>query len=67
MSNRLLEMCISCSMVVLVRDELTETSFNQMIATGLKQAKEDDSFAVDEILKKILYTRKYIYDRSLCE
>lgn len=35
------------------RDELTEIKFNQMIATGLKQAKEDDSFDADEVFEEL--------------
>ena len=31
------------------RDEMTAAQFDQMMATGLRQAKEDDSFDVDEV------------------
>ena len=35
------------------RDEMTTVQFNQMMATGLKQAKEDDSFDVDEAFAQL--------------
>lgn len=35
------------------RDEMTIAEFNQMMATGLKQAKEDDSFDVDEVFNEL--------------
>ena len=35
------------------RDELTTAQFNQMMATGLKQAREDDSFDVDEVFEEL--------------
>lgn len=31
------------------RDEMTDAQFDEMMATGLKQAKEDDSFTIDEV------------------
>ena len=31
------------------RDEMTNAQFSQMMATGLRQAQEDDSFDVDEV------------------
>lgn len=31
------------------RDEMTKAEFNRMMATGLQQAKDDDSFEVDEV------------------
>ncbi len=33
--------------MVPARDEMTTAQFNQIMATGLRQAKEDDSFEVD--------------------
>lgn len=38
---------------VQARDEMTTSQFNQMMATGLKQAKEDDSFDVDEVFAEL--------------
>ena len=35
------------------RDEMTAAQFNQMMATGLKQAKADDSFDVDEVFSEL--------------
>lgn len=35
------------------RDEMTTVQFDQMMATGLKQAKEDDSFDVDEVFAEL--------------
>jgi len=35
------------------RDEMTAAQFDQMMATGLKQAKEDDSFDVDEVFAEL--------------
>ena len=35
------------------RDEMTTAQFNQMMATGLRQAKEDDSFDVDEVFAEL--------------
>ena len=35
------------------RDEMTITQFDQMMATGLRQAKEDDSFDVDEVFAEL--------------
>ena len=35
------------------RDEMTKAQFDQMMATGLKQAKEDDSFDVDEVFAEL--------------
>lgn len=34
-------------------DEMTTAQFDQMMATGLKQAKEDDSFDVDEVFAEL--------------
>ncbi len=42
-----------------VQDEMSAVQFNQIMATGLKQAKGDDSFDVDEVfdeLKRGIYT-----------
>lgn len=36
-----------------VRDEMTTVQFDQMMTTGLKQAKEDDSFDVDEVFAEL--------------
>ena len=36
-----------------MRDELTTAQFNQMMATGLEQAREDDSFDVDEVFEEL--------------
>ena len=35
------------------RDELTTAQFNQMMATGLEQARENDSFDVDEVFEEL--------------
>lgn len=35
------------------RDEITTAQFNQIMATGLKQAKDDDSFDVDEVFDEL--------------
>lgn len=35
------------------RDEMTTVQFDQMMASGLKQAKEDDSFDVDEVFAEL--------------
>ena len=35
------------------RNEMTTTQFNQMMSTGLKQAKEDDSFDIDEVFDEL--------------
>lgn len=39
--------------VVPARDDMTKVEFDQMMATGLKQAKEDDSFDVDEVFNEL--------------
>lgn len=36
-----------------MRDELTTAQFNQMMANGLKQAKEDDALDVDEVFEEL--------------
>lgn len=36
-----------------VRDEMTDAQFDEMMATGLKQAKADDSFNVDEVFSDL--------------
>ena len=38
---------------VQARNEMTTAQFNQMMATGLRQAKEDDSFDVDEVFAEL--------------
>jgi len=35
------------------RDEMTTTQFDRMMATGLQQAKEDDSFDADEVFGEL--------------
>ncbi|MCM1123590.1 MAG: type II toxin-antitoxin system RelB/DinJ family antitoxin [Eubacterium sp.] len=35
------------------RDEITSAQFDQMMTTGLRQAKEDDSFDADEVFAKL--------------
>lgn len=35
------------------RDEMTKVQFDQMMATGLKQAKEGDFFNVDEVFDEL--------------
>ena len=35
------------------RDEMTPAQFDKMMATGLKQAKEDDSFSLDEVFDEL--------------
>ncbi|MBQ9436990.1 MAG: type II toxin-antitoxin system RelB/DinJ family antitoxin [Lachnospiraceae bacterium] len=42
---------LPCS--VSARDEMTTAQFDQMMAAGLKQAKEDDSFDVDEVFAEL--------------
>lgn len=39
--------------MVPARDEMTTAQFNQMMATGLRQAKEDDSFDLDEVFDEL--------------
>ena len=36
-----------------VRDEMSAAQFNQVMATGLKQAKENDSFDVNEVFDEL--------------
>ncbi len=38
---------------VSVRDEMTTAQFNQMMSVGLRQAKEDDSFDIDEVFGEL--------------
>lgn len=35
------------------RNEMTTAQFNEMMETGLRQAKEDDSFDVDEVFDEL--------------
>lgn len=35
------------------RDDMTKAEFDKMMAVGLKQAKEDDSFDVDEVFAEL--------------
>ena len=35
------------------RDQMTDTEFNSMMATGLAQAKADDSYSVDETFSNL--------------
>ncbi len=35
------------------RDQMTDTEFNQMMATGLAQAKADDSYSVEEAFSNL--------------
>ena len=35
------------------RDEMTTAQFDQMMANGLQQAKEDDSFGADEVFEEL--------------
>lgn len=35
------------------RDEMTPKQFDQMMAAGLRQAKEDDSFDIDEVFDEL--------------
>lgn len=35
------------------RDEMTKAEFNRMMATGLQQTKDDNSFNVDEVFKDL--------------
>ncbi|MCI9144103.1 MAG: toxin-antitoxin system protein [Lachnospiraceae bacterium] len=35
------------------RDEMTKAEFDRMMATGLQQAKADDSFDVDEVFAEL--------------
>ncbi len=35
------------------RDEMTTTQFNTMMDIGLRQAKEDDSFDVDQVFEEL--------------
>ncbi|MBQ2679662.1 MAG: type II toxin-antitoxin system RelB/DinJ family antitoxin [Firmicutes bacterium] len=35
------------------RDEMSTAQFNQMMDTGLQQAKDDDSFGIDEVFAEL--------------
>ncbi|MBR0104661.1 MAG: type II toxin-antitoxin system RelB/DinJ family antitoxin [Firmicutes bacterium] len=35
------------------RNEMTTAQFNQMMDTGLQQAKDDDSFGIDEVFAEL--------------
>ena len=37
-----------------VRDQMTDAQFNNMMATGLEQAKDDDAFDVDEVFDGLI-------------
>lgn len=39
--------------IVPARDEMATTQFNQMMTAGLRQAKEDDSFDVDQVFEEL--------------
>ena len=36
-----------------VLDEMTDAQYNNMMKTGLEQAKRDDSFSVDEVFGRL--------------
>ena len=38
---------------VLFKDKMTEVEFDQMMDTGLAQAKADDSFEIDEVFNEL--------------
>ena len=40
-------------MTIPARDEMTMEQFDEMMAEGLKQAKADDSFDVDEVFSEL--------------
>lgn len=44
---------VTLPVTVAARDEMTTAQFDQMMATGLEQAKEDDSFDVDEVFGEL--------------
>ena len=44
---------LTLSSAVLSRDEMTTAKFNQMMATGLQQAKNDDSFDADDVFDEL--------------
>lgn len=44
---------LTLPVTVLSRDEITAAQFDQIMETGLKQAKEDDSFDVDEVFDEL--------------
>lgn len=44
---------LTLSQTIPARKEMTTTEFNQLMAAGLRQAKEDDSFDVDEVFSEL--------------
>ena len=38
---------------ILFKDKMTEVEFDQMMDTGLAQAKADDSFEIDEVFNEL--------------
>lgn len=39
---------------IATRDSITEAEFNKMMATGLSQAKADDSLTIDEAFSNLI-------------
>ena len=44
---------VTIPVMVSSRDEMTMEQFDEMMAEGLKQAKADDSFDVDEVFSEL--------------
>lgn len=44
---------LTLTSMVPARDEMTTAQFSQMMATGLKQAKADESFNVDDVFDEL--------------
>ncbi|MBR2593846.1 MAG: type II toxin-antitoxin system RelB/DinJ family antitoxin [Firmicutes bacterium] len=44
---------LTLPITVPARDEMTTAQFNQMMDTGLQQAKDDDSFGIDEVFAEL--------------
>ena len=44
---------VTLPVTIPARDEMTMEQFNEMMAEGLKQAKADDSFDVDEVFSEL--------------
>ena len=37
-----------------VRDQMTDAQFNKLMATGLKQARNDDAYDIDEVFDELM-------------
>ena len=44
---------VTLPVTIPARDEMTMEQFDEMMAEGLKQAKADDSFDVDEVFSEL--------------